>query len=198
MNVGTSEMATRVRGVNRGATRGYPVEIEAEDDGTFTVIVPDLPGCVAAGDSPEEALAEVGDAIDSWIESAKADDVPIPVPSRRDFGYSGRFLVRIPRSLHREAAHRAKADNGSLNHWCATALTRAVTLGAVEVEVKRMLTPARLAQREEQPSGFDWRLVPTEWFFEQKVDRRQQTHLRVLSFGSKGSKPIGLEKVVDA
>jgi antitoxin HicB len=64
----------------------YPVLIEplrAEDGGGFAALVPDLPGCMTDGETPEEALANVRDAIDAWIEEARALGRPVPPPSRR-------------------------------------------------------------------------------------------------------------------
>ena len=64
----------------------YPVLIEplpVEDGGGFVVTVPDLPGCMSDGDTPEEALANVRDAVAAWIEEARALDRPVPKPSRR-------------------------------------------------------------------------------------------------------------------
>ncbi|MEA1831135.1 type II toxin-antitoxin system HicB family antitoxin [Methylobacterium durans] len=51
----------------------YPVVITplAEDDGGgFAATVPDLPGCMSDGETPEEALHNVLDAIECWIERA--------------------------------------------------------------------------------------------------------------------------------
>lgn len=64
----------------------YPVLIEplpAENGGGFIALVPDLPGCMSDGETPEEALAEVQEAIQSWIEEARAIGRDIPPPSRR-------------------------------------------------------------------------------------------------------------------
>lgn len=64
----------------------YPVLIEpltAEDGGGFLATVPDLPGCMSDGESPEEALTNVRDAIAAWMEEARALGRPIPQPSRR-------------------------------------------------------------------------------------------------------------------
>jgi predicted RNase H-like HicB family nuclease len=63
----------------------YPVLIEPltlEDGGGFVALVPDLPGCMSDGDTPEEALTNVRDAIASWIEEARALGRPVPPPSR--------------------------------------------------------------------------------------------------------------------
>lgn len=63
----------------------YPVLIEplSEDDGGgFAAIVPDLPGCMSDGDTPEEAIANVRDAIRMWIEAAGELGRVVPAPSR--------------------------------------------------------------------------------------------------------------------
>ena len=43
-------------------------------------MVPDLPGCSAVGDTPEEAAREIGDAIEAWIEACRAAGDPVPEP----------------------------------------------------------------------------------------------------------------------
>ena len=65
-------------------TSNYAVRIErlAESDGGgYLAIVPDLPGCVSDGDTPEEALKNFRDAIESWIETAKESKLDIPRPT---------------------------------------------------------------------------------------------------------------------
>jgi antitoxin HicB len=62
----------------------YAVRIEplAEDEGGgYFAIVPDLPGCMSDGETPEEALKNVQEAITSWIETAKEWKMDIPQPS---------------------------------------------------------------------------------------------------------------------
>jgi predicted RNase H-like HicB family nuclease len=64
----------------------YPILIEPlapEDGGGFIATVPDLPGCMSDGETPEEALANVRDAVAAWIEEARALGRVVPEPSRR-------------------------------------------------------------------------------------------------------------------
>jgi antitoxin HicB len=64
----------------------YPVLIEplpVEDGGGFVATVPDLPGCMSDGETPEEALANVRDAVAEWIGEARALGRAVPEPSRR-------------------------------------------------------------------------------------------------------------------
>lgn len=63
----------------------YPIVIEPlppEEGGGFLALVPDLPGCMSDGESPEEAIVNVQDAIDTWIEAANDLGHPVPAPSR--------------------------------------------------------------------------------------------------------------------
>jgi antitoxin HicB len=65
---------------------GYRVLIEPlaqEDGGGFVATAPDLPGCMSDGETPEDALAQVQDAIAAWIEEARALGRPVPKPSQR-------------------------------------------------------------------------------------------------------------------
>jgi predicted RNase H-like HicB family nuclease len=52
------------------------------EDGIFVVTVPDLPGCRTHGRTYEEAARNAQDAIESWLEAARADGQPAPEPSR--------------------------------------------------------------------------------------------------------------------
>ncbi|MGK9050241.1 type II toxin-antitoxin system HicB family antitoxin [Neorhizobium sp. CSC1952] len=56
--------------------------LPTEDGGGFLATVPDLPGCVSDGETPQEAISNVEDAIASWIEAAHDMGRDIPQPSR--------------------------------------------------------------------------------------------------------------------
>lgn len=63
----------------------YPLIVEplsAEDGGGFVAFAPDLPGCMSDGETPEEAVVNVKDAIVCWIEAAHDQGHPVPAPSR--------------------------------------------------------------------------------------------------------------------
>ncbi|HUZ91128.1 MAG TPA: type II toxin-antitoxin system HicB family antitoxin [Methylocella sp.] len=63
----------------------YPVTIEPlseADGGGFVAFVPDLPGCMSDGETPEQALANVKDAISVWIEAARDIGHKVPEPSK--------------------------------------------------------------------------------------------------------------------
>jgi predicted RNase H-like HicB family nuclease len=58
--------------------RRFKVVLELNEDGGYTVYVPLLPGCISEGDTRKEALANIKEAIELYIESLTDDGEPIP------------------------------------------------------------------------------------------------------------------------
>jgi len=59
--------------------RKFRVILEPNESGGYTVTVPLLPGCISEGDIKEEALTNIKEAIELYIESLRADGEPIPL-----------------------------------------------------------------------------------------------------------------------
>lgn len=110
----------------RIATLPYAREVIPNADGTWFAKVTEFTGCMTEGDTQGEALANLEDAMIGWLEAKLEDGDPIPAPSTVE-DYSGKFLVRVPKSLHRDLARRADHEGVSLNQYVATALARAVS-----------------------------------------------------------------------
>lgn len=53
------------------------------EDNAFVAEVPELPGCMAHGDSQESALASVKEAMQLWLDTAREFGAPIPQPKGR-------------------------------------------------------------------------------------------------------------------
>jgi predicted RNase H-like HicB family nuclease len=58
----------------------YTVIIEPADDGTFSVYVPDLPGCVSTGRTRDEAIDAIREAIHGHIQTLRDLGEPVPPP----------------------------------------------------------------------------------------------------------------------
>ena len=82
------------------------------------IAFPDLPGCISDGETEAEAISNGRDAFASWI-SARVDAgkaVPEPAYSPETVpSVSGRFVTRLPKSIHAKLTDRAKAEGVSLN-----------------------------------------------------------------------------------
>ena len=99
----------------------YAIRIEPlsiDEGGGFLVTVPDLPGCMADGETVASAIAEARDAFAAWTMAEREDNGELPAPKT----YSGQFVQRIPKSLHQRLARRAATEGVSLNHLAATFL----------------------------------------------------------------------------
>ena len=106
----------------------YTIEVTKDEgdeySGWFARVV-ELPGCMTQADTFEELSEMIRDAMTAWIESALEDGESIPLP-RSVEDYSGRFVVRIPKSLHRELVEMAEREGVSLNTFVNVALGKMV------------------------------------------------------------------------
>ena len=86
----------------------------------------DLPGCNAWGATEAEAAREAQDAIAAWLQAAQTAGKAVPQPHEVQplQAYSGKFLVRVPRSVHARLARSASAEGVSLNQYVAGVLAR--------------------------------------------------------------------------
>ena len=63
----------------------YTVLLEPEADGGYVVSVPALPGCISQGDTRDEALANIREAIALYIEDCRDAGDPVPTESGKEF-----------------------------------------------------------------------------------------------------------------
>lgn len=122
----------------------YHIEIVRETDpeaSGWVAWVRELPGCITQADSFEELEEMIMDAMRGWFELATQDGIPIPAPQPEE-QYSGKFVVRLPRQLHRQLAEEAERQNVSLNQYVNYAL--AITIGSFRTEMPEPLNPDSL------------------------------------------------------
>jgi len=103
-------------------TPDYAVEIVRDEFGYFARI-PDLPGCESHGESVAEAFASIEEAKESWIQAVTESGGSVPLPRGED-DYSGRFVVRVGASIHRDLVRLAALDGVSLNAFVTAVLAR--------------------------------------------------------------------------
>lgn len=90
----------------------YPIEVHAGENGYF-VTHPDLDGCMAEGGTLEEAVANLSDSRELWIEARLEGGYPVPEPAAEN--YSGRVSLRMTPELHGQLARIADRRGVSLN-----------------------------------------------------------------------------------
>lgn len=109
--------------------------LSAEDGGGYLITFPDLPGCMSDGETEVEAVENGRDAFIAVV-SALADmgrDIPAPSFSPDDAaapGASGKFVARVPKSIHAKLTTRAKAEGVSLNTLVLTLIAEGSITGS--------------------------------------------------------------------
>lgn len=118
----TDVKAAQERQVASLLTKPYArVVMPDEDDGGFTAYILEFPGCVAEGDTAAEAYANLDRAAESWLLACVEQGRRIPAPMEESQS-SGRFALRLPRSLHARTTTAAANDGVSLNQFFVTAI----------------------------------------------------------------------------
>jgi len=95
----------------------YPFEIRplsTDEGGGFLISFTDFADCVSDGDTAEEAIANGRVALKETIAALRAAGHPVPAPSLATHA-SGKFVARVPKSVHAKLSSRAKAEGVSLN-----------------------------------------------------------------------------------
>ncbi len=104
-------------------TLAYPFQVLADPDGGYVVVFPDLPGCITQVETLDEVGPMAREISTLWLETAYEQGLEIPLPSYPQ-EYSGKFNVRLPRSLHRSLAEAAEQEGVSLNQYIVGLLSR--------------------------------------------------------------------------
>jgi antitoxin HicB len=95
----------------------YPCEVRLltkEEGGGYLISFPDFYECISDGETPEEAIRNGMDALTETI--AALEDMGLPVPAPGSGGaFSGKFIQRMPKSLHARLAARARQEGVSMN-----------------------------------------------------------------------------------
>jgi len=116
----------------------YTIKLIPEEAGGYFVEIEELPGCMSQGETQKEALENIEDAKRMWLESMlkKKQVVPEPEITKE---YSGKFLLRVPVSLHRRIARLAKKEGVSLNQMALTLLSERVTFKEIKIDIETAL-----------------------------------------------------------
>jgi antitoxin HicB len=103
--------------MNMAKITDYPFEIRPlseEEGGGFLASFPDFAECISDGETIDEALTNGHDALKATIAALKAKKLPVPSPNSGGVA-SGKFVARVPKTVHAQLATRAKAEGVSLN-----------------------------------------------------------------------------------
>ena len=123
------------------------IPIAKEEGGGYLARLPQFGtlGIVGDGDTTEEAIADLAENQKDRFRQYLEEGLGIPEPEAKSDNYSGRFVVRLPKFLHRELTKSAQKNGVSLNQYVCTLLAMnfqsdrmAATLTGVQNETRSL------------------------------------------------------------
>lgn len=98
-------------------------KINDESGEYFYARVLELDGCQSDGDTFDEAYENLREAMEGYIETKLANGFDVPKPQTAE-SFSGKFVVRIPKTLHQSLAIEAEREGVSLNQYALYKLSK--------------------------------------------------------------------------
>ena len=144
----------------------YSIKIIPDESGLYFAEIEELPGCMTQGDTKKDVLEKIEEAKRGWLTIAikKGIEIPLPEELRQ---YSGKFLVRLPKYLHRRLAAQSKKEGISLNQLIVSLLTEKITTSeimqkiqtAIRTEIKTEIF-AKWEEKEVTMKDYDLSKIP--------------------------------------
>jgi len=132
-------------------TLPYAIMLRRDEDNDVVGRIEELPGCVAHGSNETQAIENLREMQRLWLEECVENGHDVPVPALESVLPSGKWVQRVPRSLHRRLVQLAKHENVSLNQLVTALLSHAVGWGVWEMAVGSL--PERRLARKTTSSG---------------------------------------------
>lgn len=155
---GVSDMDKKTKEI---LSKPYARRLVPDESGGFVASIHEFPGCIAEGETSDEALNNLEKTAAAWLESAMATGYPVRDPVSF-YGYSGKIALRIPRGLHKQVAEMSELEGCSVNQLLVTAIaeyvggTRAFSKlsETVRSEVQKIVTGGLVSLSRNGPNSF--------------------------------------------
>jgi len=164
----------------------YPIEIVEEEDGVVASL-PDLPGCVSYGDTIQDAVESLNATKELWIKGRLESGQPVPKPSEVE-DFSGKFVLRIPRGLHRSLDREAKKQGVSLNTYVLHLLTERHAMTKFESYLSQAMLTATGSSTHADPNWAEESILKTYRFSGSSSSLAGRSALLMIDFVPKPKK----------
>ena len=117
----------------------YPFEVRplsSEEGGGYLVSFLDFAECISDGETVADAIANGRDALKATVAALRAKKLPVPAPNSGGVA-SGKFVARVPKTVHAQLATRARAEGVSLNALVLTFIAQGLGGAGGKVRAKR-------------------------------------------------------------
>ena len=122
----------------------YTVTVRIDDEGDYIARIQELEGCTAHGADPNEAFANLREIQELWIEERLSTGSDIPEPEDDEMLPSGKWLQRVPRTLHLRLTELAKREQVSLNQLVTSMLSEAIVANPLKKLLKNYVLSTSL------------------------------------------------------
>lgn len=122
-----------MRDVSEYMNLPYTILVRKDDEGDYVARVEELDGCTAHGATKQEAIENLEEVERAWIAECIESNLVIPEPRAVEGLPSGRWVQRVPKSLHRKLVRLAKTESSSLNQLVTGILAEAVGVRSAKV-----------------------------------------------------------------
>lgn len=142
--------------INKYLNLPYTVTLKVDEDGDFVARIAELPGCSSHGKTHAEALENLRESQSLWIQDALEAGDAIPAPEDDDLLPSGKWVQRVPRTLHLKLARLAKRESVSLNQLVTSMLAESFAVRSIAASAARayfpVYAPPALSELPGQPT----------------------------------------------
>jgi antitoxin HicB len=127
----------------------YNIIIQQDKDGCFYAKVEEFEGCFAEGQTAGEAWENIHDSMKNWMEIAEEMNVSIPLPkSDQETEYSGKYLLRMPKKLHKELTETSEEEGISLNLLLVNLLSSRLPIHRIEKKIVDLCATSNSIQQK--------------------------------------------------
>lgn len=126
----------------------YGINLRQDDEGDWIARIEELNGCIAHGSTPTEAIQRIEEVKDVWLRDAFEGGNEIPEPQLGEALPSGKWVQRVPRTLHKRLTDLAKREGVSLNQLVTSVLAEAVGQRRTDATLPVSGTRSKLPHRE--------------------------------------------------
>jgi len=132
-------MTTNDKNIDYYMELSYTTVLRRDPDGDVVARIQELPGCSTHGKNNQDALENLKEAQRLWIEDCLDAGDPVPEPEKDDSLPSGKWVQRVPRSLHKQLQQHAKSQGVSLNQLVTSLLSESITSRTWEAVAEQAL-----------------------------------------------------------
>lgn len=112
--------------IQRWLRQPYMRVVRGEPGEGYVAMAPELPGCVTAGETDAEALANLDEAMAAWLESALTHHDPIPAPAADTLDERGLYIA-VPWQVYDTLTERAQTEGRTAPALAAALLSASLT-----------------------------------------------------------------------